>query len=109
MIVPIARYGDKDAGVLVALDKETFKEKWTRTMDAYSWSSPVVVYDSNNKGYIIQADSKGYICLLDAATGEQLGTLRPTDSNFEASPAVFGNILVVGCRGDQTIFGIRLS
>ncbi len=109
VIVPIARYGDKDAGVLVALDKETFKEKWTRTMDAYSWSSPVVVYDSNNKGYIIQADSKGYICLLDAATGEQLGTLRPTDSNFEASPAVFGNILVVGCRGDQTIFGIRLS
>lgn len=109
VIVPIARYGDKDAGVLVALDKETFEEKWKMNMDAYAWSSPAVVYDSENRGYIIQADSKGYIFIIDGATGEQRGVLRPTDSNFEASPAVFGNMLVIGCRGDQTIFGIRLS
>lgn len=109
VIVPIARYGDKDAGVLVALDKNSFEVRWKKDMDAYSWSSPAVVYDADNKAYIIQADSKGFICLRDGATGEQLGVLRPTDSNFEASPAVFGNILVLGCRGDQTIFGIRLS
>lgn len=109
VIVPIARYGSKDAGVLVALDKNTFTERWKVDMDAYAWSSPTVVYDSENKGYIIQVDSKGYIYLRDAATGNQLGALRPTDSVFEASPAVFGNMLVVGCRGDQKIFGIRLS
>lgn len=109
VIVPIARYGDKDSGVLVALDKETFSVRWQKDMEAYSWSSPAVVYDTENKGYIVQADSKGYIYLRDGATGEQLGVLRPTDSNFEASPAVFGNMIVVGCRGDQKIFGIRLS
>ena len=47
--------------------------------------------------------------LLDGATGRKLGQSAPTDSNFEASPAVYGNILVLGCRGDQTIFGMRLS
>ncbi len=109
VIVPIARYKDKDAGVLVALDKNTFEVVWKKEMDAYSWSSPAVVYSSDGTGYIIQTDSKGYIFLIDGATGRELGTLRPTDSTFEASPAVFGNMLVVGCRGDQTIYGIRLS
>ena len=108
VIVPIARYGTKDMGVLVALDKETFTERWKVEMDAYTWSSPAVIYDVQNKGYILQADSKGYIYLIDGETGKQLGVIRPTDSNFEASPAVFGNMLVVGCRGDQKIFGIRI-
>jgi outer membrane protein assembly factor BamB len=109
VIVPIARYKDKDAGILVALDKNTFEVRWKMDMDAYSWSSPAVVYSSDGTGYIIQTDSKGYIFLIDGASGRVLDTLRPTDSNFEASPAVFGNMIVVGCRGDQMIFGIRLS
>lgn len=111
VFISIARYGDKDAGILVALDKETFDVRWKMDMDAYSWSSPTVVYDSENNGYVIQADSKGRIFLLNGATGEVLNTISPTPkgSNFEASPAVFNNMLVVGCRGDQLIFGIRLS
>ncbi len=113
VIVPFARYGTKDAGVLVALDKETMTIHdgigWEFEMDAYAWSSPAVVYDSEDRGYIIQADSKGYLYLIDAATGQQRGALRPTETVFEASPALFGNMLVVGCRGGQKIFGIRLS
>ena len=110
VFITIARYGDKDAGILVALDKMTFEVRWKMDMDAYSWSSPTVVYGSDGTGYVIQADSKGRIFLLDGATGKVLDTISSlTDSNFEASPAVFGNMLVVGCRGDQTIFGVRLS
>ncbi len=110
VFISIARYGDKDAGVLVALEKDTFDVRWKMDMDAYSWSSPTVVYGSDGTGYVIQADSKGRIFLLDGATGKVLDTISSlTDSNFEASPAMFGNMLVVGCRGDQTIFGIRLS
>ncbi len=106
----IARYPDKEAGVLVALEKDTFNVRWKMDMDAYSWSSPTVVYSGAGKGYVIQADSKGRLYLIDGETGAVLGTNGTlTDSNFEASPAVFGNILVVGCRGDQLIFGIRLS
>ena len=110
VFVTIARYKNKDAGILVALDKNTFEVRWEQLMDAYSWSSPTVVYDVNDKGYVIQADSKGRITLYDGATGSILRTIGTlTNSNFEASPAVFGNIIVVGCRGDQKIFGIRLS
>ena len=109
VIVPIARYGNKDAGILVALDKETFTERWKFEMDNYAWSSPAVIYDASNNGYIIQADSKGYIFLIDAATGQQRGVLRPTETVFEASPALFGNMLIVGCRGGQKIFGIRIN
>ncbi len=108
VVIPIARYGGKDTGVLVALDKETFKVEWKMDMDGYAWSSPAVVYDSENKGYIIQADSKGRIFLIDGGSGSVLDTIAPTKTNFEASPAVFGNMIVVGCRG-QMIFGIRLS
>ena len=46
---------------------------------------------------------------LNGADGKQLYTIAPTKSNFEASPAVYGNMLIIGCRGDQKIFGIRLS
>ena len=106
--ISISGYESKDVGVLVALDKSTFAVRWKADMDAYAWSSPTVVYDGDGKGYVIQADSKGKIVLIDGATGEILNTLRPTETNFEASPAVFGNMLVVGCRG-QLIFGIRLS
>ena len=110
VFVTFARYKGKDAGILVALDKNTFEVRWEQPMDAYSWSSPAVVYDANGKGYVIQADSKGRITLYEGATGKILRTIGTlTDSNFEASPAVFGNMIVVGCRGDQKIFGIRLS
>ncbi|MBQ2201514.1 MAG: PQQ-binding-like beta-propeller repeat protein, partial [Clostridia bacterium] len=108
VIVPIARYGEKNAGILVALDKETFTERW-KFETKYAWSSPAVIYDAENRGYVLHADSDGYIYLLDAATGEQRGALRPTDTVFEASPALFGNMLVVGCRGGQKIFGIRIN
>lgn len=107
--ISIARYPEKDNGVLVALDKNTFEVRWSFDMDYYSWSSPTVVYNSSGTGYVVQADSHGNIFLLDGASGSLLGKTAPTDSNFEASPAVFDNILVLGCRGDQTIFGIRLS
>lgn len=108
VFISISGVETKDTGVLVALNKETFQVEWKRDMDDYAWSSPTVVYDGNGKGYVIQADSKGKIFLFDGATGDILDTIRPTESNFEASPAVFGNMLIVGCRG-QLILGIRLS
>ncbi|MBR0082189.1 MAG: PQQ-binding-like beta-propeller repeat protein, partial [Clostridia bacterium] len=109
VFIPIARYGGKDSGALVALDKETRAVRWQYNMEKYTWSSPAVVYTADGTGYILQADSGGNIFLLDGATGKLLSSIAPTDSNFEASPAVYGQMLIVGCRGDQEIFGIRLS
>ena len=84
-------------------------EAWSMPLDHYSWSSPAVVYNTDGKGYIIQAVSGGHTYLIDGRTGTVLDTIQPTESNFEASPALYGNYMVVGCRGDQKIFFIRLS
>ncbi|MDO4852949.1 MAG: PQQ-binding-like beta-propeller repeat protein, partial [Clostridia bacterium] len=109
VFIPIARYGGKDSGILVALDKQTGSVVWKYDMENYSWSSPAVVYTDDGTGYVIQADSKGNIFLFDGLTGKLLYSIAPTKSNFEASPAVYNNMLILGCRGDQKIFGIRLS
>ena len=107
--VPFARYNGKQTGLLVALDKTTFEPVWKYEMQDYSWSSPVIVYDDKGDGVVIEADSGGYITMLDGRTGEVKCRIRPTETTFEASPAVFDDKLVIGCRGGQTIFFLRLS
>ncbi|MCL2671029.1 MAG: pyrrolo-quinoline quinone [Clostridiales bacterium] len=110
VFVPYARTPDKDTGILLALDKDTFERKWEFPMEYYTWSSPVLVYsqDTHPKGYVLIADSGGYLYLLDGLTGVELARIKPTKSNFEASPAVFNNIIVIGSRG-QEVFGIRID
>jgi outer membrane protein assembly factor BamB len=111
VFIPFARTPDVNNGVLIALDKNNFEKQWEFTMENYTWSSPVLVYDNSStpKGYVLIADSKGFIYLLDGATGSVLVTLEvDKDSNFEASPVVFNNIVVIGSRG-QSAFGIRID
>lgn len=111
VFVPFARYNGKDKGVLVALYKDTMEVAWTMPMEHYAWSSPAIFYNSKGDGYLVQADSGGDIFLVDGRTGSVLDKISPTKngSNFEASPALFGDMMVLGSRGDQTIFFIRLS
>lgn len=111
VFVPFARYNGKDKGALVALYKDTMEAAWTMPMEHYAWSSPAIFYNSKGDGYLVQADSGGDIFLIDGRTGNVLDKISPTKngSNFEASPALFGDMLVLGSRGDQTIFFIRLS
>ena len=111
VFVPFARYNGKDKGALVALYKDTMEAAWTMPMEHYAWSSPAIFYNGKGDGFLVQADSGGDIFLIDGRTGTQLDKISPTKngSNFEASPALFGDMLVLGSRGDQTIFFIRLS
>lgn len=107
VIYPIARTPNTNDGLLVALDKETGEERWRMVMNNYAWSSPVAVYDEAGTGYIIQCDSAGRMFLLDGKTGTLLDTIE-LGSNIEASPAVYGNTIVVGTRG-QKIVGVTLK
>ncbi|WP_276352327.1 PQQ-binding-like beta-propeller repeat protein [Cohnella caldifontis] len=106
-VFTLARYGSFDGGVMVALDKRTGKERWRLPMGRYAWSSPVDVYDSQGHAYLVQADSVGTIAVIDAENGKVKGSVR-TGANIEASPAAFGDMLVVASRGGK-IFGIRLT
>ena len=104
---PVAKTPTVGAGFLVALNKQTGEEVWKLSSSNYSWSSPVVVYDENGKGYVCHANSAGKLNLIDGLTGEVLDSMD-LGSNVEASPAVFNNKLVVGTRGCK-IYGVTLK
>ncbi len=106
VVYPIARTPEKGSGVLVALDKRTGKEVWTLDMDNYAWSSPVAVYTPEGKAYIVQCDSVGNMYLIDGREGKILDTIS-LETNIEASPAVFGDTVVVGTRG-QKIYAVKI-
>lgn len=97
-------YGD---GVLVCLNKKTGTVVWEHE-SAYAWSSPVCVYNSDGSGKVIYANSTGHMYLLDGKTGKELQMITLDESNIEASPAVYENMLIVGTRGSQ-IKGVKLE
>jgi outer membrane protein assembly factor BamB len=107
VIFPIARTPTMDSGILVALDKKTGKEVWRTPMPHYAWSSPLALYTSSGKSYIVQCDSVGNMFLIEGTTGTILYTLN-LGTNIEASPSAFGNMIVVGTRG-QKICGVKIQ
>ncbi len=104
----IARTPDLTTGKLIAFDKATGEEKWVFDMPSYTWSSPVAVYSKDGKGYIVTFDSKGMMYLLDGESGNLLDSLQLAKFTIEASPAVYGNRVVIGSRG-QVIYGIDIN
>ena len=107
IFVPIARTPTLGAGVLVAVRKSTGEVVWEHT-SVYSWSSPVCVYNSDGKGFIVHTDTAGDMFLLEGLTGDLLDSVN-LGSLVEASPAVFNNIAVVGTKGGMDIRAVRLS
>ena len=106
--------GDETTSILVALDKETGTEVWSYDMDVSGWSpsSPVPVYTEDGKGYIVQCDRAGDVALLrvDGQTYEEVAKINVGESdNFEATPAVYGNMIVVGSKSGRHIFYIEIE
>jgi outer membrane protein assembly factor BamB len=98
--------GQGGDGVLICLDKKTGETVWEKFMPHYGYSSPVAVYTEEGKSYIIVFDSIGDMVLIRGTTGETLDKIN-IGANVESSPAVFGNKIVVGTRG-QRIYGLEL-
>ena len=96
--VPDANGSYSLGGRIVAYDKTTGNIMWTIEQTNDFWSSPVVVYDQQGKGYLIQCDRGGYVTLYDASSGIQLNNID-LGSRIDSTPAVFNNMLVVGTRG----------
>ena len=83
------------AGQIVALDANSGEAVWTHTMEQPAPSSPAILFAADEAGLLLQADGSGKLTLLDAKTGEALDSLE-TGSPIDASPALFGNIAVMG-------------
>jgi len=107
IIFNICFTGSNQDGTLVALDKETGEEVWTRHLTAYSWCSPVDVKSSDGKTYGLFADYAGILHLFDPRTGKDIDTIS-LGGNVESSPAVYDDMIVVGSYA-QKIFGIRIK
>ncbi len=90
--------GYKLGGRIVAYSKATGDIAWTVEQEDDYWSSPVVVYDEFYRGYLVQCDRGGHMKLYDASNGEFLYDLD-LGSRIDSTPAVFGDMIIVGTRG----------
>lgn len=105
-----AQYG----GLLVARNKDTGEVVWQVEQVSGYWASPVVIYDQNDKGYVLQCDRNGLLRMYDGLSGQQLCEVD-LGSRIESTPAVFNNMLVVGTRGQygrgegQKIIGVMIK
>lgn len=93
-------------GTLYAFDKQSGEIIWQQSTQRYSWSSPVIVYNDAGEGVVVLGNSGGVIRMYDGRTGEELSEIE-IDGNMEGSPAVYGDMLVIGTR-DCNIYGIRI-
>jgi len=94
-------------GTMVALDQRTGQVAWSRNLEHYSWSSPVLIHGADGHEYGVFGDSAGLLHLFDPNTGKDYTTIS-LGANVEASVSVFDNMIVVASY-DQKIFGIKVS
>lgn len=107
VIFPICFTGSTTDGKMVALDKKTGEEVWSRHLSAYSWSSPVDFLSSDGKTYAIFCDFAGNMHLFDPRTGKDLDVIS-LGKNIESSPAIYDDMIVVGSYAPK-IFGIKIK
>lgn len=89
--------------VVYALDKTTGEEVWNQPLDVDSKSSPIGLYQRDGKSYIVMGDDGGTLRLMDGFSGTTLSTLN-LGSAIQASPAAYGNEIVVGTTGGMLYF-----
>ncbi len=83
-----------------AFDKSTGQIVYRTPLKYFAWTSPVAFYRPNGEMYIFTGDSSGNAYLIRGKTGEILFTEHMVN-NFESSPVVIGNTMVVGSRGQE--------
>jgi len=93
---------------VIALNKADGSLVWETVLEGPSISSPVAVYNENGDAWLVQAEQNGKVHLMNARTGAILNSLQlepvaNPDANIvlEASPAVYGNLLVIGTMGGE--------
>jgi len=95
--------GKTNYAVVYALDKLTGEEIWSQPLDVSSVSSPIAMYRPDGKSYIVMGDDNGTLRLMDGFTGSTIHTVN-LGSTIQASPAAYGNRIVVGTTGGMLYF-----
>ncbi len=100
--VIFSRMNEKNQSELVAVNRKTGKEVFSFMMKAYSWASPIDLYDTRGNMYIFFTDVRGHIYLINGKNGELIYSEK-TNYTFESSPIAFDNRIVVGVRGNKIL------
>lgn len=87
-------------GEFIAFNRQTGDIVYRLPLIHYAWSSPVGFLNEDGKMFVVTGDTYGNIYLIDALAGTII-TRQQVGMNFESSPVVFGNSLVVGSRGNS--------
>ena len=98
--------GTRRPGYFMAINKHTGDILYRVKLRNYAWSSPVLFLNEKDECYVLTADTYGFVYLFDGKDGKELCCLR-VGSNFESSPIVVGNQIVVGSRG-KTIYKLTI-
>jgi len=107
IIYSVSRCPALSGGYLVSLDTKTGEAVWVKELDCYAWSSTVAVYSQIGAVYLVQCCADGTVLLFNGANGELLDSFS-LHTTLEATPAVFGNKIVVGTR-DERIIGFSME
>lgn len=91
---------DPARGQLTAISTVDGSVRYTVDYGNFCWSSPVGFLNEQNEQYLFSADANGVVYLIRGRDGEVL-CRKPMGANFESSPCVVGNSVVVGCRGTK--------
>ncbi len=104
--VTVAKTDLNNNGILACIDRETGEVLW-EYKSYYTWSSPVLVYNEDGRGFLVYCTYGNYMYLMDALTGEVLDNFNLM-GGVEATPAVYEDMVVVGTR-KCLIWGIKMS
>ena len=85
-------------GELTAISTQDGTIQYTVPYGNFAWTSPVGLLNEKNEQFIFTGNANGVAYLLRGKTGEVL-CKKDVGYNFESSPCVVGNALVVGTRG----------
>ncbi|KAB2893031.1 MAG: dehydrogenase [Chlorobi bacterium] len=94
-------------GDFVAISKSTGQVIYRIPLKWYAWSSPVALYNERGEMFIFTGDTQGRAYVFDGKTGEILIN-RKIGLNFEASPIIIDNKVIIGSRGTG-IFKLRIE
>lgn len=95
------------SGMFMAFDKNDGSVLYRTRLKHYCWSSPVAFYNDRNEMFVFVGDVIGNVYLIKGKTGEIVATAK-IGSNFESSPIVVDNKIIVGSRGNK-IFRLSLQ
>ncbi|MDO4510989.1 MAG: dehydrogenase [Bacteroidales bacterium] len=107
LFTTLANDGQNGGGHFYAIERATGKIVYKTPLRHYAWSSPVGFLNEKNQLFIVVGDTYGSLYLIEGKSGNIIFREKFGD-NFESSPVVVGNALVVGSRGTN-IFKVHVE